>query len=56
MSTQTKSIKEPIDELTDEKIQLLKNERTQVGAISCEVVIEGGHKYLVTQYPPVSEE
>jgi len=56
MSTQPEPIKEPIDGLTDEEIQRLKNERIKVGATSCEVITEGRRKYLVTQYPHVPEE
>lgn len=56
MSIQPKAIKRLIDGLTDEEVQRLKDERIKEGAMSCEVVTEGGHKYLVTQYPPVSTE
>ena len=52
MTTQPEPIKELIDGLTDEEIQLLKDERIKAGATNCEVVTEGDHKYLVTQYPP----
>jgi len=56
MNTQPKPIKHLIDGLTDEDIQMLKDERIKEGATSCEVVTEGDHKYLVTQYPPASAD
>jgi len=56
MNTQPKPIKRLIDGLTEEEIQRLKDERIEEGATSCEVVTEGGHKYLVTQYPPASAD
>jgi hypothetical protein len=54
MSAQPKPIKRLIDGLTDEEIQGLIDERIKEGATSCVVVLEGDHKYLVTQYPPAS--
>lgn len=53
MNTQPKPIKEQIDDLTDEEIKQLIAERKEEGATSCVVVTEDGHKYLVTQYPPL---
>lgn len=53
-SKQPKPIKEPIDELTDAQVQKLIAMRKKAGATSCEVVTEGGKKFLVTQYPPLS--
>ena len=56
MSIKPKAIRRLIDGLTDEEIQRLKDERIEEGATSCEVVTEGDHKYLVTQYPSVPGE
>lgn len=52
MSTQPKPIKEPADSLTDEEIQRRIKEMMDAGATSCKVVMEGGKKFLVTQWPP----
>lgn len=53
MSTQPKLIKEPADDLTDEEIQRRIKETMDDGdATSCKLVVEGGKKFIVTQYPP----
>ena len=53
MSTQPKPIKEELaDSLADEDIQRRINAAMDLGATSCKVVMEGGKKFLVTQWPP----
>ena len=54
MSSQPVTTKRELpDNITEAEIQQIIKERTDVGATSCEVVTEGGKKFLVCHYPPV---
>jgi hypothetical protein len=39
--------------ITDEQIQKLIAEKKRVGATRCEVVKEGGKRFLVCEFPPL---
>ena len=39
--------------ITEEQIQKLIAEKTRVGATRCEVVNEGGKRFLVCEFPPL---
>jgi hypothetical protein len=53
MSTPPRPTKTPLHEgITEAEIQQLIDEKKGLGATSCEVVTEGGKRFLVTQWPP----
>jgi len=53
VSNQPRLIMEPADGLTDEEIRRRIKEIMDEGdATSCEIVMEGGKKFIATQYPP----
>jgi len=53
MNSQTTVVKRELDPgISEEEIDQLIQERTNEGATSCEVVTEGGKKFLVCHYPP----
>jgi len=53
MSGQPATTKEPLDNaITPEQIVRLIAERKKDGATSCEVLTEGGQRFLVCVWPP----
>jgi galactokinase/mevalonate kinase-like predicted kinase len=53
MSPQPTTTKEPLDAgVTSQQIQQLIDERVAAGASGCQVVTEGGQRFLVCQWPP----
>lgn len=53
MSGQPATTKEPLDTaITQEQIDRLIAERKSAGATSCQVVTEGGQRFLVCEWPP----
>ena len=53
MVSQTAQTKQPIsDDITDEQIQQLIDERGRLGA-TCKVVKENNQRFLVCEWPPL---